>query len=134
MIVRMPGHVFYLTELGKTELDHRAFWKRSLFQRVYLFETIITSHSLRDSRIGVPEEGCFDQGVVLRTFIAWFLWFLKIQEFIVSWFLCFPWFLWFPLGVRLRGRTTTCTSKKGSEKGSGEGFSEGFLGGGLPWV
>ena len=34
------------------------------------------------------------------------------------------------LGARLRGRTTT----HASEKGSGEGFSEGFLKGGLLWV
>ena len=30
------------------------------------------------------------------------------------------------LGARLRGRTATQHSKKGSGKGSGEGFSEGF--------
>ena len=46
------------------------------------------------------------------------------------------------LGARLRDRTATQRSKKGSEqvlervlgKGSGEGFSEGFWEGGLLWV
>ena len=45
----------------------------------------------------------------------------------IPWFSSFPWFLWFSLGMRLRGRTTTCASKKGSEKCSGKGSGKGSL-------